>query len=116
VRSYVGPACIRWPDLSRHGLERARLRRKRTIEIRMKWRSSVSRAVDDVDAEAFLQQTGDPAWTAVRRPHPVQALAATAVHEDHRVRMTHARRNPVLDVHLPTVDHRPAREMRLLDA
>ena len=115
IRPRGRPRRIRRREQSRDGLEHRGLGRERAVEIRMERRPAVTRPIDDVDAEASLQQAGKPARATVRSAHPVGALAAAAVYQHHRVRMARLRGDPVLDVHLLAVDHRAARQVRLLD-
>jgi hypothetical protein len=69
----------------------------------------MSRPIDDVDFESFLNQILEPSGPAVRRPHPVGTLTAATVHEHDRERMSDDGGNHVLDVHLLPADKRAAR-------
>src|SRR5439155_24288006 len=56
------PARVGRRELSGHRFERQRLRRKRTVKIRMEWRSTIARPIDDVDFEVILEQVRRTAW------------------------------------------------------
>ncbi len=81
----------------------------------MQRRAPVPGAIDDVDLVAFLHEVLEPARPSVGGPHPIGALPAPAVHQDHRKRVAHLRGNHVLDVHLLAADEGPARRLGALD-
>ena len=83
---------------------------------RMEGRAAVAGAVDHIDAVAFLREERGPAGAAVGGAHPVEALAAAAVHQHDRVGVFDLRGDPGFDVHLAAVDYGAAGEIGAVDA
>ncbi len=116
VRAVVRSGGVRRREPAGDALQCVGLRRERTVDVRVIRRPAVSRPIDDVDLVAFFEQNLRPAPPSVRCAHPVQSLAAAAVHEHHRIRMPHLCGDERLDIHLFAVHVGSAGELGSLDA
>ncbi len=94
--------------------EGRRLRVEVAVHKRLIRTSALPRPIDDVNLITLFQQKRGPSPAPIGRAEPVRALSVAAVDQDHRIRMPHGDRNPVLHIHLHAVAHRPAGEQGML--